>query len=410
MLRECIDSILAQTRPVQEILVVNDGSTDDTIDVIQSYGDRLTLFNKTNGGKSSALNLALKHCQSDYVWICDDDDLAAPDGVEHLANALDLKEDIDFAFGTYKLFFNDKENHFCSEVMTSGLEYEPNICLRFLEEMFTHQYAMLARRSLYERVGPFREELIRAQDYDMFIRLARSFKGVHVPKVIFYLRYHDGMRGSAADVIFPEDRVRRQFMYDQKIFSWVKQEFHIREFTPTFALKWDQALAERAALLERACVFAAHAMWDDAIDNFRQAGQSSAMPPKSEELKLVERLINDENAWRALFENPIWCTKFRICYQSNEYCRKILRVICRPFLRRVKQFLLAGSFFEGMMVIKALSRILGIRGTLLAGFGEMLKAAPKGLLGNRLLGRARWLQRQISRRFGLLDHDDIAAR
>jgi hypothetical protein len=296
MLGECIDSILAQTRPVQEIIVVNDGSTDDTIDVIQSYGDRLTLFNKTNGGKASALNLALKHCQSDYVWICDDDDLAAPDAVKHLTNALDLNEDIDFAFGTYQLFRNDKGNHFYSEVMTSGLECEPNICLRFLEEMFTYQYAMLARRSLYERVGPFREELIRAQDYDMVIRLARSFKGVHVPKVIFYMRAHDGVRGSASDVILPEDSVRRQFIYDQKIFSWVKQEFHIHEFTPTFALKWDQALAERAALLERACVFAAHAMWDDAIDNFRQAGQSSAIPAKPEELKLAERVIKDENA------------------------------------------------------------------------------------------------------------------
>jgi predicted SAM-dependent methyltransferase len=408
MLRECIDSILAQTRPVQEILVVNDGSTDDTIDVIQSYGDRLTLFNKTNGGKSSALNLALKHCQSDYVWICDDDDLAAPDGVKDLANALDLNEDMDFAFGTYQFFRNDKGNHFYYEVMTSGLEYEPNVCLRFLEEMFTYQYAMLARRSLYERVGPFREDLIRAQDYDMCIRLARSFKGVHVPKVIFYARDHDGVRGSAADVILPEDRVRRQFIYDQKIFSWVKQEFHIHEFTPTFALKWDQALAERAALLERACVFAAHAMWDDAFDNFRQAGQSSTIPAKSEELKLAERVIKDENAWGALFGDPIWCTKFRICYQSNEYCRKILRATCSPVVRRVRHFFLARSFYEGIMVIKALCRILGIRGGLLAGFGEMLKAAPKCLLGNRLLGRAR-LRRQISRSFGRLDHD-IAAR
>jgi glycosyltransferase involved in cell wall biosynthesis len=389
MLGECIDSILAQTRPVQKIIVVNDGSTDDTMDVIQSYGDRLTLLSKTNGGKSSALNLALKHCQSDYVWICDDDDLAAPDGVRHLANALDLKGDIDFAFGTYQFFRKDKGNHFYSEVMPSGLEYEPNICLRFLEEMFTYQYAMLARRSLYERVGPFREELIRAQDYDMFIRLARSFKGVCIPKVIFYARDHDGVRGSASDVILSEERVRRQFSYDQKIFSSIKQEFHIHEFTPTFALKWNQALAERAALLERACVFAAHAMWDDAIDNFRQAAQSSALPAKPEELKLAERVIKDENAWRALFENPIWCTKFRICYQSNKYCRQILRATCRRSLRRVKQFFLVGRFYEGIMVIEALCRILGIRGAFFAGFGEWLKATRKRRLGNRLLGLAR---------------------
>src|SRR5689334_4837795 len=105
MLRESIDSILAQTRPVQEIIVVNDGSTDDTIDVVRSYGDRLKLINKTNGGKASAVNLALKHCQSDYIWICDDDDLARPDGTKLLANALDENECIDFAFGTFQIFY-----------------------------------------------------------------------------------------------------------------------------------------------------------------------------------------------------------------------------------------------------------------------------------------------------------------
>jgi glycosyltransferase involved in cell wall biosynthesis len=384
MLRDCIDSVLAQTRPVQQIIVVNDGSTDDTMDVVQSYGDRLTLLNKTNGGKSSALNFALKHCQSDYIWICDDDDLAAPDGVRYLANELDRNENVDFALGTYQFFRRNNNENLFYPGLPSGLEYEPNICLRFLEEMFTYQYAMLARRLVYERVGLFREELIRAQDYDMFIRLARSFRGLYVPKVIFYVRDHDGVRGSASDVIPPEDRVRRQFVYDQKIFSWVKQEFKIHEFTPTFALRWQQELAERAALLERGCVFAAHAMWDDAIDNFRHAAQASAIRVNHEELKLAERVIKDENAWGALFGNPVWCAKFRTCYQSNKYCRHILGATCRPFLRRVKQLFLAGRFREGITVIEALCRIIGIRGVFFVAAGYWLKAARKRL-GNRLL-------------------------
>ena len=391
MLGECIDSILAQSRPVEEIFVVNDGSTDNTLAVIQSYGDRVTLLNKKNGGKSSALNLALNHCKSDYVWICDDDDLAAPDGLKYLADALDANADVDFAFGTYQVVRNDNDNGTVvySEVTKLGLEYEPNIGLRFLEEMFTYQYASLARRSLYERVGPFREDLVRAQDYDMAIRASRSFKGMHVPKVIFYQRDHHGVRGTASDIISLEGLVRRQFCYDQKIFSWVKQDFHIREFTPTFALKWEQALANRAALLERACVFAAHAMWDDALDDFHQAGQASIIPAKHEELRLPERIIKDENAWRTLFENPVWCTKFRICYKSNEYCRKTLRAAlraaCRPHVRRIRQFVAAGRFYEGTTVIKALFRTLGMRGALLVTFDVMLQAAPKYLLNIRLV-------------------------
>src|ERR1700722_2884157 len=104
MLRARFDSILAQSRPMQEIIVVNDGSTDDTENVVKSYGDRVKLISKTNGGKSSALNSALARCTADYIWIFDDDDIAAPDSIDRLAEAMDIDSTIDYAYGTYQNF------------------------------------------------------------------------------------------------------------------------------------------------------------------------------------------------------------------------------------------------------------------------------------------------------------------
>jgi glycosyltransferase involved in cell wall biosynthesis len=373
MLCECIDSILAQTRPVDEIIVVNDGSTDDTNEVVQSYGDRLTLINKPNGGKSSALNLGLKHCKSDYVWICDDDDLAAPDGAKHLAGALDLNDDADFAFGTYQFFRKDKTGYSYSEAVNLGLEHEPNICIRTLEGGFLYQYAILVRRSVYKRVGLFDEELIRAQDLDMLIRLCRSCKAVYVPEPIFCFRDHDGPRGSASEKILPRERVRKQLIYNQKVLAWVRQEFQLYEFTPTFALRWDQALAERAAFLWRACVFAAHAKWDDAIDDFRQAGRLSGVPAKPEELKLAERVLTEVDAWKALYENPEWRLKFRNCYKENIYCRRILIAACRPVGRRVRQMFRTRKFYEGIITITALCGSFGICGAFSATIGAKIR-------------------------------------
>ena len=358
---------------MDEIIVVNDGSTDDTIDVVQSYGDRLTLINKANGGKSSALNLGLKHCKSDYIWICDDDDLAAPDGVEHLADALDLNDDADFAFGTYQFFRKDKTGYSYSQAVELGLEHEPNICIRTLEGGFNYQYATLVRRSLYERVGPFDEELIRAQDLDMLIRLCRSWNAVYVPKSIFYFRVHDGPRGSSSDKILPGERVKKQFIYNQKVLAWVRQEFQLYEFTPTFALRWDQALAERAAFLWRACVFAAHAKWDDAIDDFRQAGRVSAIPAKPEELKLAERVITEVDAWKALYDNSEWRLKFQNCYKENVYCRRILKATCRPLGRRVRQMFRTGEFYEGIITVTTLCRIFGICGAFSGTIGAKIR-------------------------------------
>ena len=72
-LPECLESLLAQTFPPTQIVVVNDGSTDDTASAVKPYLDRIEYIEKENGGKSSALNLVLPNIRNDYVWIFDDD-------------------------------------------------------------------------------------------------------------------------------------------------------------------------------------------------------------------------------------------------------------------------------------------------------------------------------------------------
>ena len=59
----------------------NDGSDDDTRQILKPYQDRLRVLEKPNGGKSSAVNLGLEHAQGDYIWVFDDDDLAYPDKI-----------------------------------------------------------------------------------------------------------------------------------------------------------------------------------------------------------------------------------------------------------------------------------------------------------------------------------------
>src|ERR1035437_4414559 len=88
-LGEAIDSILNQTRPPAEIIVVDDGSTDKTSDVAKSYGDRIKYVWKENGGKPAAINLALRLAQADYVIIADDDDIMFPSGLGHLLAPLE---------------------------------------------------------------------------------------------------------------------------------------------------------------------------------------------------------------------------------------------------------------------------------------------------------------------------------
>src|SRR4051812_3217208 len=78
-LREAIDSALAQTHPPLEVIVVDDGSTDDTAEILQTYGGRIRAMRQANAGVAAARNAGLAAASGRYVGFLDSDDVWAPD-------------------------------------------------------------------------------------------------------------------------------------------------------------------------------------------------------------------------------------------------------------------------------------------------------------------------------------------
>src|SRR5437870_10165188 len=85
-LREAIDSALAQTAPNVEVIVVDDGSTDNSAAIIAGYGNRVVPMFKTNGGQTSALNAGFARSTGDVVLFLDADDVLLPTAVEKAIN------------------------------------------------------------------------------------------------------------------------------------------------------------------------------------------------------------------------------------------------------------------------------------------------------------------------------------
>lgn len=89
-IRRCIQSVLDQTYTEWEMIIVDDGSKDDTLDICQSYDDsRIRVLHKENGGVSSARNHGLKFAQGDYIAFIDSDDFIEANYLEHLSQGLD---------------------------------------------------------------------------------------------------------------------------------------------------------------------------------------------------------------------------------------------------------------------------------------------------------------------------------
>jgi glycosyltransferase involved in cell wall biosynthesis len=93
---EALDSILGQTRRPDQVIVVNDGSTDGTLSVLDAYSSRIEVVSKPNGGKAAAINTAMPLAGGDCVWIFDDDDVALPDALQRHLEALEEDVEADF--------------------------------------------------------------------------------------------------------------------------------------------------------------------------------------------------------------------------------------------------------------------------------------------------------------------------
>src|SRR5207244_743209 len=82
LVKEAINSVLAQSAPVREVIVLDDGSEDDTRTQLAAYGDRIRLFCRPPGGASAARNYAMKAAQGRWVAFLDDDDVWVPTKIE----------------------------------------------------------------------------------------------------------------------------------------------------------------------------------------------------------------------------------------------------------------------------------------------------------------------------------------
>jgi glycosyltransferase involved in cell wall biosynthesis len=194
-----LDSILGQTLSVHEIIVVDDGSTDETPKILQSYAERDARIRVTthdrNRGLSAARNSGFEQADdsAEYLMNHDCDDISAPGKIASLVSFLARSADVGAA------------GSFCEYIDADGkvtgtvpIEWSP----RMIRATFGLMNSMvisatLIRKRLLKAIGPFRGEWGGCDDYDFWSRaLQAGFRLANVPKVLHYVRVHDTSMGS----------------------------------------------------------------------------------------------------------------------------------------------------------------------------------------------------------------------
>jgi hypothetical protein len=163
-----------------------------------------------------------------------------------------------------------------------------------LEQNFMQQQAMLVRTRCYREVGPFDASLDHSEDYEMNLRLARRFPGRGLEVESFLFRHHRGRRGRPGAQFAADDRYRRWIDSNRKLLLRLRPEIELGEYLPRGVGTGQlDAPCRRRALLQRACVMARCALWEEALADFGEAfaGTLPGVPLSAAEQGLCRRAL-----------------------------------------------------------------------------------------------------------------------
>jgi glycosyltransferase involved in cell wall biosynthesis len=176
---ETIKSVLNQTFSDFELIIINDGSHDQTLEMVERIQDsRLKVFSYANAGLSASRNRGVYHACGEYISFIDADDLWTPDKLEAQLRVLQENPKAGVAYSWTN--YIDESGHFCrrgSYITATGNVHAKLLLVNFLEN---GSNPLICRQALIE-VGGFEESLLAAEDWDMWLRLAARYDFVCVP-------------------------------------------------------------------------------------------------------------------------------------------------------------------------------------------------------------------------------------
>lgn len=352
LIGETLKSLLAQRRPVDEILVIDDGSTDATGEVVAGFGAPVRYLRKQNGGKAHALNLGLQASTGDLVWICDDDDLLLPQACARLAGALDADPRLDFCAGRHEDFTIDPRS---GEMQIKPPGYwrasaPDEIFPDLLDGCHIFQPGLIVRRTAYERAGPFDADLTRSQDYEMLLRIARRGNGRLLPETVFLHREHPGARGSARDRFAADQSNTRWIAFHRRIFEPLLAELDDEEVLP--ASVWsDPARRQtrvRTAALKRASVYARHQLWPEAVAAWQAANERFEGPLDEVERSIVKSATLHSFGCAPLYQDREIRTAMLELKGRGALGREIVRLVAQSLQWRIRQAIHTGAPAQAM--------------------------------------------------------------
>jgi glycosyltransferase involved in cell wall biosynthesis len=186
---EAVESALAQSWRNLEVVVVDDGSADDTPARLARFGNLITMIRQEHRGPAVARNAGIRASRGAWIAFLDSDDLWMPEKIARCMAALERARDADVAYTAVQIHELDTGRKYPLPQYTASGNLSRDL---FLECKGVNTSTLLVSRAALEKVGLFDEEFFRAQDWDLMLRLAEQYDYVYVPEMLTERRLHGG--------------------------------------------------------------------------------------------------------------------------------------------------------------------------------------------------------------------------
>ncbi len=218
-LRETIESVLAQSVPAREVLVIDDGSTDTSAEIAESYGSPVRVIRQANQGESVARNRGIDESQGDWVAFLDADDLWLPDKLERQLAAAREQQDVVCIHTNYSIFgVFELDPGIPGEVQRGDYSVRS-----LLLNPYIHVSTALVRRDAPVRFPDWTQ---RAEDMIYFADLSLHGRIAFVPERLMRYRAHARQQSHQPNVLTPHIRSRMDWMAGLK--GRIEAEAHQR--------------------------------------------------------------------------------------------------------------------------------------------------------------------------------------
>jgi glycosyltransferase involved in cell wall biosynthesis len=221
-LTAALDSLIGQTCTDWEALVVNDGSTDATAEVMERYARqdaRIRTLHKSNGGVASALNHGLTAARGEWICWLSSDDLFLPDKLAIHQEAIRADSELRFMHTGYQFLYEETGKTESAMNLAACMPPADLQVLRFLAGNYINGISIAVHRSVFESVGGFNEEYRYGQDHDKWLRISARYRSRFLDRATCVTRIHAG-QGTALFTeagIYDSARAALEFLNEHEL-------------------------------------------------------------------------------------------------------------------------------------------------------------------------------------------------